>query len=152
MSKVVFDGSAKTITVIPGTTSLDIRIDVYKEWADWVMLSDNSKYLQAIRYTGFDPIGSGIYTGDIYFLVNGWKLLVNMTETRITGVLYSDDYNTPYYTPLGVAQYPITVSAIVNTVSTSGGGGSTAEEVADAVWAHTFVKKLLTVAKYLGLK
>lgn len=152
MSKVVFDGSAKTITVVSGTTSLDIRIDVYKEWVDWIMLSDNSKYLPAIRYTGFDPISAGVYTGDIYFLINGWKLLVDMTETRITGVLYSDDYNTAYYTVLGVPQYPITVAAVVNTVSTGGGSGSTAEEVADAVWTHAFVKKLLTVAKYLGLK
>jgi len=41
------------------------------------------------------------------------------------------------------------------TLTSGGGGGGsapTAEENANAVWQHSFVAKLLTVAKYLGLK
>lgn len=40
----------------------------------------------------------------------------------------------------------------VREVVTGGGGGSSAEDTADAVWEHEYVSKLLTIAKYLGLK
>jgi hypothetical protein len=33
-----------------------------------------------------------------------------------------------------------------------GGGGATAQETANAVWAHSYAKKLMTVTKFLGLK
>ena len=46
------------------------------------------------------------------------------------------------------------VSPTRTLTSGGGGGGSapTAEENANAVWQHSFVAKLLTVAKYLGLR
>lgn len=45
-----------------------------------------------------------------------------------------------------------TKAAAFATVAGSGGVAPTAQENADAVWQHAFVGKLLTVAKYLGLK
>jgi hypothetical protein len=155
-SKVDFNGITKTIYVHPEVTSLDIRSEVYSAWIDWVILLDNSKFLPAIRYTGFDPIGGGQYTGDSYFLINGWKLSVDLAKVRVTGVLFSDDYDTAYYTPNMVAQYPATVASLVNTVTITTvnplPNPPTASETADAVWAHSFTSKLLTVAKFLGLK
>lgn len=134
--KVSFDGTLKVIYVHPEVTVLDIRTDVYTSWVDWVVLRDNLKYLPALRYTGFDPIGGGQYTGDSYFLINGWKLSVDLTKVKVTGVLYSDDYDTAYYSPDMVPQYPATVSSLVNTVSINGGVG-TVTEVANAVWGAT---------------
>ena len=169
-SKVDFDGTNKVIYVHPEVTALDIRTEVYSAWIDWVVLRDNAKFLPALRYTGYDPIGGGQYTGDSYFLTNGWKLSVDLSKVRVTGVLFSDDYATAYYTSSLAAQYPATVSALVNTVSIGGGSGPTAAEIwaynnrdltvtpptaaqiADATWAHSFANKLLTVAKFLGLK
>jgi len=169
-NKVDFDGINKIIYVHPEVTDLDIRTDVYSAWVDWLVLRDNSKFLAAMRYTGFDPIGGGQYTGDTYFLINGWKLSVDLSKVRVSGVLYSDDYSTAYYTPALQAQYPATVSALVNTVSVAGGSGAsaaelwsynnrslsvpppTASENANAIWQHSFVNKLLTVVKFLGLK
>lgn len=169
-NKVDFDGASKVIYVHPEVTSLDIRADVYSGWVDWVVLRDNSKFLPALRYTGFDPIGGGQFTGDSYFLTNGWKLSINLSKVRVTGVLFSDNYDTAYYTPSLAAQYPATVSALVNTVSVAGGSGAsaaelwaysnrtistnipTASENATAVWVHSFAAKLLTVAKFIGLK
>ena len=116
-SKVDFDGINRIIYVHPEVTSLDIRVDVYSAWIDWVSLRDNSKFLPSIRYTGFDPIGGGNYTGDSYFLINGWKLSVDLTKVRVTGVLFSDNYDTAYYTTDLTPQYPATVAALVNTVS-----------------------------------
>ena len=169
-SKIDIDGVSKIIFVRAGVTQLDIKNDVYSSWINWVNLNDNLKYLPALRYTGFDPIGSGVYTGDTYFLINGWKLSLDFKVVKVSGVLYSDDYSTAYYTPEIVAQYPVTVSSVVNTVSTSGAGGASASdiwsysnrglstpiptttEIADSVWGHSFVSKILTVAKFLGLK
>jgi hypothetical protein len=168
-NKVDFDGITKIIYVHPEVTSLDVRADVYSAWIDWVVLRDNAKFLPAIRYTGYDPIGGGQYTGDSYFLTNGWKLSVDLAKVRVTGVLFSDDYATAYYTGSLQAQYPATVSSLVNTVTVAGGAATaediwnysnkaltvtppTAAQTADAVWAHSFANKLLTVAKFLGLK
>jgi len=190
-NKVDFDGINKIIYVHPEVTQLDIRAEVYSAWIDWVVLRDNSKFLPAMRYSGYDPIGGSNYTGDIYFLINGWKISIDLAKVRVTGVLYSDDYATPYYTTSMVPQYAVAVAALVNTVtlpaapaevwayaertltSTPSNGVTpteiwehntrtlttpeppvppTAEENADAVWAHSFAKKILTVAKFLGLK
>lgn len=155
-NKVDFDGINKIIYVHPEVTSLDIRSEVYSAWIDWVILRDNTKFLPALRYTGFDPIGGGQYTGDSYFLTNGWKLSVDLSKVRITGVLFSDNYPTAYYTPNLVAQYPATVSSLVNTVVIPTVNPlptpPTAAENAQAVWGHSFVSKLLTVTKFLGLK
>lgn len=167
--KVTFDGIARIIYVNPTVTTLDIRSEVYSAWIDWVTLRDNMKYTVPIRYTGFDPIGGGKYTGDSYFLINGWKLSVDLAKVRVTGVLFSDDYDTAYYTPTMVAQYPATVSSLVSTVAIPSAGPSaaevwaynnralsvpspTAQEIANATWAHSFTNKLLTIAKFLGLK
>lgn len=115
---IAFDGTAKTITVSAEAT-VDIREDVYTGWVDWVATADNSKYLPAMRYSGFDPVPGG-FSGDIYFLINGWRLIVDFTATRVSGVLFSDDFDTAYFTAGLVPQYPPSVSALVNVVQTIG--------------------------------
>ena len=119
--KCIFDGDKRLIYVSYGTTDIDIRVDVYSDWKEWVAQEDNTGYTQAIRTIGGDPLGDGKYTGDIYFLTNGWRLVVDLTQVRITGTLYSDDYDTAYCAPLGpggslVPLYPAVVSQLVQTV------------------------------------
>jgi hypothetical protein len=128
-SKVSFDGVNRIISVLSEVTSFNIRSDLYSSWIDWLVLEDNIKFLPALRVTGLDPIGSGIFTGDVYFLINGWKLSINTQVVKTTGVLYSDNYDTPFYTVDLLPQYPITVSALVTTVSTGGSSGASASEV-----------------------
>lgn len=154
--KVIFDGVLKTITVTPETTELDIRADLYSAWVWWTSLRDNSKYLYAMRYSGIDPIGTGTYTGDIYFLKNNWKLILDLTKVRVSGVLYSEDYATAYYDANLNLQYPATVAALVNTVTVTQNVVTgdisdvpTAEQNAVATWNNS---KALTVPKFLGLK
>ena len=145
LDKVEFDGINRIIYVHPEVTTLDIRQDVYTSWLDWVRLRDNLKFLQAIRVTGLDSIGNGAYTGDVYFLVNGWKLSVDLQKVKVTGVLYSDDYDTAYYSTQLVAQYPVRVSSIVNTVSTASIDrnyvGPTVEEIRSELEASTILAK-----------
>jgi hypothetical protein len=117
---VTFDGPNKLIVVNAPSghvTRLDIRRDVYSAWKEWTVVGSNLSYLPAMRYSGGDPIGVGLYTGDIYFLTYGWRLSVDLSLVKIIGVLYSDNFDTAYVTPSLIAQYPASVSALVNTVS-----------------------------------
>lgn len=132
-SKVDFDGINKIIYVNPDVTELDIRFDVYSAWVDWVILRDNAKFTPAIRFTGYDPIGGGQFTGDTYFLTNGWKLSVDLAKVKVSGILYSDNYATAYYTHDLVPQYPATVSALVNNVINNVPAVISAESIAIAV-------------------
>jgi len=109
--KVNFNGATREIHVNDGVTQLDIRDDVYSAWVRWVERGDNERYYFAMRFTGLDPIPGG-QTGDTYFLINNWKLIYDPRIVAVTGILYSDDYATPYYFTDGSPVYPATVSAL----------------------------------------
>ena len=132
---VTFDGPNKLIYINADVSVLDVREDLYSNWKEWVQYADNSKFLPAIRSTGGDPIsGTDSYTGDIYFLTNGWKLVVDLTSVAISGVLYSDDYATAYFDASLKPQYPVRVSSLVNTIKVT--SAMAASDIAADVWSH----------------
>lgn len=93
--KVTFDGPNKLITVNPGEAIVNVKDDIYSSWKEWVMLEDYSKYDAALRTIGGDSVGGGLYAGDMYFTINGWRIVINEAVT-INGIIYSDDYSTPF--------------------------------------------------------
>jgi len=113
---VSFDGRTSSIVVKEGVTSLAIST-VYSAWKRWVQREQNAMYSPAIRASGGDAIPGGV-TGVTYLLMNGWKLLYDPTKVAVEGVLYSEDFDTAYYTYAGTHVYPATVSALVNQVVT----------------------------------
>ena len=129
--KVTFNGQLKHIIVGENVTTLDIKEDVYSAWKEWT-LALGSPYDEAIRTIGGDPTIAGQFAGDIYFLKNGWKLLFDFTKVAVTGVLFSDDFDSAYYDYDVNLVNPVQVSSIVNTVST--GGAADPSVIADAVW------------------
>jgi hypothetical protein len=92
MAKVTFDGDNKLILVNNGITELDVKIDLYSDWKEWVVLSDNSKYEQAMRSVGGDPLTGTQNLGATFFLMNGWRIVPYSGDHRltITGNLYTD--------------------------------------------------------------
>lgn len=144
-----FDGAGKKIFVNAGVTAINIE-DMYSRWVDWALTEDNSRFLPAVRYSGKDVIPGG-YTGTTFFLSNGWRLVYDSNQTAVNGILYSDVDQTAYWSQSGNPIYPATVSSLV-LASSSTVVAPTASEVANAVWTHSFTSKLLTVAKFLGLK
>ena len=96
MSKVTFDGPTRIITVITGVTDLDVKIDIYLPWKQWVEESDNSKWLAAFRAFGGDPTTLNQNAPSYFFLTNGLILKVEDLIVTIHDNLYSDDYPTPY--------------------------------------------------------
>jgi hypothetical protein len=166
-SKVEFDGLNKYIIVHPEVTTLDIRSEVYTAWVNWVSFTgvDNKKWVPAMRYSGLDPIPGG-ESGGIFFLINGWKLLIDFNKVAVNGVLYSEDFNTAYWSSLGLPLYPATVSALVSSaIIYQNVITGDLNSVPAAVWgyippttpvsgsmADIIKNKLLSVAKFLGLK
>ena len=143
--KVSFNGVTKSITVNSDVTTLDIGPDVYSAWKRWVMREDNAQFLSAMRATGNDPIPGGA-TGSTFFTSNGWKLIYDPTVVAVSGVLYSEDYATAYWSDTGLPIYPATVSALVNNAvsyqNVVTGTALTEEQTAAAVW--TYVSRSLT--------
>lgn len=87
--KVTFDGDNKLIIINPGETTLYVKNDIYSNWKEWVQVRENAKYLDALRTTGGDPVGGGLYAGDIYFTINGWKVVIN-EQVVVNGIIYDD--------------------------------------------------------------
>ena len=154
--KVTFDGPNRIIRVNEGVTELDIQKDIYSDWKEWVAsFTDNAVWLPAVRTTGGDPTVDGQKSGDIYFLINNWKLYIDLTKVKVTGVLFSDNFDSAYYDLNGTIQFPAQVASLVSGISSSSGAsaadvwsystrtlttaaGPTASEIADAVWDETY--------------
>ena len=142
---ITFDGPNKVITLSAGQTVVQVA-DIYSRWKDWVMLSDNAKYLDAFRAVGGDPLGGGVYATVNVFIRNeyGWRIKPPEQDIDIVlvGNLYPEDPLQPWRAPTtGDFHTSINTNLSMNLIefdSGGGGGGGTvtvdAEEIADAVW------------------
>jgi hypothetical protein len=106
-----FDGSAKLITLTSGTVSFTVK-DLYSRWKDWVMISDNSKYIYAFTSVAGDPISATQSIAPYIFLntVDGWTIRPQESdhELRIEGNLYSLNPSGSMFVPT-VGDYTVTV-------------------------------------------
>lgn len=132
-SKVTFDGENRKIIVNPGENEISVKVDIYSAWKQWASTYDNMAFPEAIRVVGGDPIGGGLFTGDIYFLMNGWQIEVS-EQVNFEGAIYHDDGIDVFHIGPG-AGVTSTVSQLVQTVSTTGGTGDcpTTAQIAAAV-------------------
>ena len=170
-----FDGPNKRIDVSLGTVQFSAA-EIYSRWKDWVQESPvRGKYLPAFGLSvGGDSLGGGVLVGAYYFLQNGWVIRPQEADHQliVSGNLFPVPDNAALFTST-VGDYQVIVgmrtSSLTQQVVTSGSGGGgssvSASDVADAVWnrqtsAHTATgtfgnlvgKKLLTLAKFIGLK
>lgn len=116
--KCSFSGETKTITVLSLYNTISVKDDIYSGWKDWVIAGSNFQYLPAIRVIGGDPIGGGKFAGDIYFLMNGWRVVIDH-EVTVNGILYHDDGIEPFLLQPGGMVRSV-VSAIAQSVASSG--------------------------------
>jgi hypothetical protein len=129
--KCIFDGENKLIYVNPNDSNISIKQDVYSAWKEWTTVRDNAKFLPAIRVTGGDPIaGTTSFTGDTYFLFNGWRFLIDHSLS-IDGVIYSDDFPSPFIQVTGTQIVTNKVSSLVQTVTTESISGITVPTAQD---------------------
>lgn len=138
--KVVFDGENRIIRVSEGVTSLDIKKDIYSDWKEWSRISDNAYWPSACRSIGGDVTVQGQRAGDIYFLENNWKLFIDITQVKVTGALFSDNFDTAYHDLKGVPVFPAEVASLVTTQEVA---SSNPTLIADAVWQDPGADNLL---------
>lgn len=76
--KVAFDAVAKIIYVNEGVTELDVKIDIYSAWKEWVINSPEfpapSFQQEAISAIGGEPLNDTLNVGSTFFLENGWRI------------------------------------------------------------------------------
>lgn len=132
--KCAFDGINRRIIIHPTETQVDVKRDIYSAWKEWVQVRDNAKFLPAVRVIGGDPVGGGLAAGDIYFLMNGWKVVVDHKVT-LTGTLYNDTAGESPYIILDGGGVTASVSNLAYAVSA--GETASATDIADAVLAKS---------------
>lgn len=132
------DGPNKRINLTSGTTTMSVR-DVWSRWVDWVLTSDNSKYLPAFVSLGGDDIDpvAGTKIPIFCFLVNGWRIkpqeashTLNVTD----GILLVDGGGDPFVNTTGSYIVRINYQQPVQAISFSseGGAGISADDVWDS--------------------
>jgi hypothetical protein len=142
--KVSFDGVARRIVVHAGAGTVSVKDDIYSAWKRWMQLYDNAKYLPAIRTIGGDPLGGGVFAGDLYFLQNDWRVSVNEL-VNVTGALFSDDGGSPYVIGAGGG----VISTVSNLTQTALSTQNVVTGDISTVWADS---RALTVPKFIALK
>ena len=131
--------------------------DIFRAWADWMLLSDNAKYLPAFSATGGDDLGGGLLIPPYYFLENGWRVrpMESNHNLTITGNLFVQGGGVPVVSTLGTFQVNVnyTVPVQAQGISTSGSSGPTAAEIAAQVRVELAAElaQLTKVSKIHGI-
>lgn len=130
---IIFDPAEKRI--ILDSTYVEIGA-VYSRWKEWVVESDNAKFLPAFSVVGGDPLGGGLFVASYFFLENGWRIRPMEANHLliIDGNVSVKGGGSPVVQTLGTfnvsVQYTVPVQA--QGISTSG-GSTDANAVAAAV-------------------
>lgn len=133
MAKVTFDGPNSLIIVNAGITELDIKIDIYSDWKEWVLTSDNSKWNPALRVVGGDPISLTRNLGATYFLINGWRIRPDEVSHRLilSGNLFTDPAGFSPVVPT-IGSYQVVVEYSTSNLI----DGIDGEGMANTVWTR----------------
>lgn len=143
----VFDGVNKRIyiensAVVGGVVSFTPE-DLWSRWMDWYLTGDNSKYPQALRITGGDPIGGGQYIGNYLFFRNdlGWRGVpptIDGVTVAINGAFYGENQELPIMVNNPGQETDLIINRSSLVTNTTGGSGNTytLTEIANAVWSH----------------
>ena len=137
---IQFDGPNKVIILTSGTVTLSVR-DLWSRWVDWLLTSDNSKFLPAMSLLGGDEIDpiAGTKIPVYVSLLNGWRIrpqAASHTLNVTAGILLVLGGGDPF---LDVPSFTVRVNykQPVEAIgfSTGGGGGATPDQIAAAILA-----------------
>lgn len=130
--------------IMVSTTSITDVVAFHAELRD-IEASDEGMLYPTIHTYKEVQLGGGSIFPAVAF-VNGWTLQFMAGNFEIKGGNIDVTIN-----PVANCYIRQTQSAAY-AVTSIGAGGATPEQISDAVWANVFAKKLLTVAKFMGLK
>lgn len=117
-----FDGANRLIALSAGVRTFSV-VDLYSRWKDWVMLSDNAKWIQAMRSIGNESIGGGQSISPYIILMNGWKIRPDEADHLLTvvGNLITDDESNAFSQTLG--SYNVEIREVVTANSLTSATG-----------------------------
>ena len=144
---------AATKRIILDSASVTAK-DIFRAWADWMLVSDNAKYLPAFSATGGDDLGGGLSIPPYYFLQNSWRVrpMESSHNLTITGNLFVDGGGVPVVSTLGTFQVNVnyTVPVQAQGISTSGSTGPTAAEIAAEILAQAIITPIFANIKQVN--
>jgi hypothetical protein len=94
MVKFTVNTTLKLFIAKAGITSFNVKADLYSDAKeDWLAGGAVMGFDFPIRVIGGDPVGGGVFAGDLYFLRDGWKLRPDEADhtLTITGNLFLDE-------------------------------------------------------------
>lgn len=152
---IIFDATNRRIILDSANITMST---VFSRWEDWVAQSDNIKYLPAFRLVGGDVLLTGLDVPFYFFLTNGWRIRPMEADHTlvIEGNVFVDGGGDPVVKTLG--NFNVLIRSVVpmqaQVVQAAAAAITTTDldNIRDAVWTDPYVAKLLTVAKFLGLK
>jgi len=141
--KVTFDGPNKLILVNDGVTELDVRVDIYSDWKEWMLGHDGivpARYIDAVENIGGQPLPGGRVVGSTFFLVNGWRIKPYSGSYRlsVTGNLYTTEGDSPFIDADGFLnniRIESTVSTLVEAIEVN--AVNSLADISYAVWNET---------------
>lgn len=159
MGKVTFDGTNKLIIVNNEITELDVQVDLYSDWKEWMKEGDNSKFISTMRTVGGDPTTGIKSVSPYFFLTNGWKIrpYEGNHTLNITGNLFVDEPetygNNIIVNTLGYYNVLVNMTTTSDAITISSGGitEQDKEDIVEAVSNIPNIKKILTTSKFIGL-
>jgi len=136
--KITVNYDERKIYINEGVTDFSIKVDLYSDLKELWKLSPlayrYNRFKLPIRVIGGDPTSGGKFAGDIYFLRNEWVVVYDPTKVKVTGTLFSDDYDTPWRFMRSSGRldkvYPTEVSNLVQSATPS---NETIKTIAEAV-------------------
>jgi hypothetical protein len=112
---------------------------MYSRSADWLAQADNAKYGAVFRQVGGDDLGGGLSIPPYFFLQGAWRVrpMESSHNLTIAGNLFVEGGGVPVVPTLGTYQVNVnyTVPVQAQGISTSGGSGPSAAQIAAEVLA-----------------
>jgi len=141
--KVTFDGVNKLAIINEGEADIDVGVNLYSDWKEWLRLRDHMEFDAAFRTVGGDPTIAGQTLGETFFTINGWQVLIS-EDTNFDGNLFSDDYDSPYTVAEGVSLAQTTRSNLIDQIAPD------TDNVGAAVWDYPAATALSQPSTTIG--
>lgn len=96
--KISFDPTNKLMIVHSGVENIDVGQDLYSAWKIWAAFNetDNLGIGHVFRTFGGDDTIAGQVAPQYFFLVNGWRILVDGQHVNFATNLYTDEGDSPF--------------------------------------------------------
>ena len=141
--KVAWDGENRIIYVAEGVTTLDVKVDIYSAWKEWILGSVEkppaSSWPEAISAIGGEPLNDTLNVGSTFFLENGWRIQPIASKNpyilTVTGNIYTREAGgNPFLFAEGVSVNLTRSNLVDQVVATSTLTANDKSDIAAEVW------------------